>query len=304
MRRTLGQVLIGTFGFLAMSALLLYVYVPGQVKKTPVNVDTYTYLTGTAAYLSEASGPVKALSHTVGDAKQSTGGVVVFQSFTCLMRDPNGTAPNCTRNGDATAGSLLINASDETFATNRRTAMAVPGTGILPAGGPSYSGLINKWPFDAQRTAYPYWDGVLGKAVTAAYAGEETIDGLATYKYHVLVSNQPAEVASGIQGTYSDDKTIWIDPVTGSIINQQEHQLRTLDTGDNALNLTLAFTDKTVAKNVADTKDKVGQLSLLSTAPNVLVVLSLIALVAGVLLLRTGTTGAPSAAHAKEKVSS
>ena len=145
--------------------------------------------------------------------------------------------------------------------------------------------MINKWPFDAQKKDYSYWDGLLGEAVDAAYDGSESIDGLETYKYHVLVEDAPAEVVEGVEGVYSQDKYLWIDPVTGSIIKQTQHEVRELEDGSTLLDMQLAFTDDQVSANVADAKDSGRLLGLLTkTLPLVGFIGGAIALVAGLFL--------------------
>ena len=109
----------------------------------------------------------------------------------------------------------LITASSDVFATNRHTAEAVNDSEYLPPSADEKTGLINKWPFDAQKKDYTYWDGLLGEAVDATYDGTETIDGLETYKYHVLIEDAPAEVVTDIEGVCSQDKYLYIDPTTG-----------------------------------------------------------------------------------------
>ena len=65
MRKTVGFVLFGLAGFLVTAAVLALVYVPGQVKKTPLDVDTTPASAVSAAVLPSGSGsPVKAVSRT------------------------------------------------------------------------------------------------------------------------------------------------------------------------------------------------------------------------------------------------
>ena len=45
------------------------------------------------------------------------------------------------------------------FATDRITALAVNDPQYLPADAAPHEGLINKWPFEAEKKTYPYWDG-------------------------------------------------------------------------------------------------------------------------------------------------
>ena len=293
MRRVLGLVLLGLFGFLITVGLLAQFYAPGQVKKTPLNINTVTNLTGEGAYLGEAVTPASVWQRTVAVGKKSTSSVAAMQNVQCVMKDPAGNAPKspvCLGADDPN----LINISEDSFATDRVTALAVNGSQYTGADAVPHEGLINKFPFDVRKKTYPFWDGTLGKAVDATYQGEEKVKGLSTYKFVISFADQPATIAAGTTGTYSDDKTMWIDPVTGSIINQTEHQVRKLDSGDAALDLTLAFTDATVQTNVDDANTNISQLSLIGNLPWVSYVLALLALGGGLLLMR-GTSAASSA---------
>ena len=70
----------------------------------------------------------------------------------------------------------------------------------------------------------------IGLALGASSAGGQ--DALEQRGGDVEVDGQPAEVVDGVQGIYSQDKYLWIDPVTGSIINQTQQELRTLENGE------------------------------------------------------------------------
>ena len=74
-------------------------------------------------------------------------------------------------------------------------------------------------PFGSEKKTYPFWDGMLGTTVNAVYKGTDTIDGLRTYRYDVNVPTTPAEVVDGVQGSYTTDKSIWVEPRTGSIFS-------------------------------------------------------------------------------------
>ncbi|MEO7071216.1 MAG: porin PorA family protein, partial [Nostocoides sp.] len=206
MRKPLGTVLLGLGGFLLTTALLLWFWVPGQVKQTPLNVNSTTRLAGTGSYLGEAGGPLKATSRTVVDGPKSKDGVVVFDTFTCLLRDPSGNAPDCVSSDGA--NSALINAGTDTFATDRHTALSVNAKKYVGADALQHDGLVNKFPFDTEKKTYPFWDSLLGRAVDAKFDGTATLDGLLTDKFHIVVDNEPAEISQGVSGTYSDDKTM------------------------------------------------------------------------------------------------
>ncbi|MEO7268156.1 MAG: DUF3068 domain-containing protein [Knoellia sp.] len=279
MRRIIGLVLMGLAGFLVTTALLALIYIPGAVKKTPLDTDSNTRLTGQAAALpTGGSAPVKALSHTVADGTKSDGDVVVFDTFTCHITDPTGDAPDCV--DDTDPDKRLVSATTDRFAADRKTGLAVNDEKYIGDAKP-HEGLINKFPFDVEKKTYPFWDGVLGRAVDAKFDGEEKVDGWNTYKFVIDVADEPAEIASGIQGTYSSLKTLYIDQRTGAIQNQTEKQVRKLDNGTTVLDLDFGFSPETVAANVKSAKESDSQLGLIAKLP----------LIAGLLGLLSGAVG-------------
>lgn len=285
MRRIFGMVLVGLSAFLVVVGLLAQFYAPTVLKRTPLDVNTLTTLTGQASYLGAPESPVSVWQRTEAVSDRSTDEVIVMRNFSCVMKDPDATAPTspvCLPDTD----DRLISASEDLFATDRVTAMAVNDPVYIGAEGEPHEGLINKFPFDVEQKTYPFWDGVLGRAVDAQFQEVEDIDGLRTYKFRIEVLNETAEIASGTEGTYSDTKTMWVDPVTGALIDQSEQQQRVLPSGDVALDLDIALTAETVQQNVEDAKANGSQLGMLGLIPWVSYVLALIALVGGVFLLR------------------
>lgn len=79
---------------------------------------------------------------------------------------------------------------------------------------------------------------------------------------------------------------MWIDPVTGAIMKQQETQVRTLPDGGNALNMALAFTDETVAANVDSAKKNGSKLALVGRLPWIAGAIGLVAIGLGLILAR------------------
>jgi hypothetical protein len=286
-RKIIGWVLLALGAFLLVVGLMASIWAPGQVKRTPLDTDSTTRLAGTADKLNPATGDiesldVKATSITKADSKRSDDDVVVFVNTLCLVID-EGDVPDCVDADDPQG--RLISASTDVFATDRSDAMAVNGE-YLPAGAEEKEGLINKWPFDAEKKDYPYWDGLLGAPVDAVYESTETIDGLETYKYNVSIDEQPAEVVDGVQGVYTQDKDLWIDPVTGSIIRQAQQEVRALENGSVLLDLDLAFTDEQVADNVESAKDSGDQIELITrTVPLIGFIGGAVALLAGAFLV-------------------
>lgn len=288
MRKIIAALLLGLGSFLLVAALTVVLWGAEAVEKTPLDTDSVTNLAGTADKLNPVSGEVesldvKATSVTKADADLSDDDVIVFVSTVCLVIDED-DVPDCVDESD----DRLITASSDVFATDRHTAEAVSDPKYLPPSAEEKSGLVNKWPFNAEKKDYTYWDGILDEAVPATYDGTEIIDDLETYKYHVLVDNQPAEVLDGIDGVYSQDKYLWIDPTTGSIVKQSQHELRALPDGDTLLDLYLDFTDEQVQANADSAKDSGTQLGLLTkTVPLIGFVGGALALIAGGFLFLT-----------------
>jgi hypothetical protein len=282
MRRIIGLVLMGLSSFLITTALLGLVYVPGQVKKTPLDTDSTTRLSGQATALPSGDGaPVKALSRTVADGDKSDDNVVVFDTFTCLITDPNGDAPDCV--DDTDPDRRLVTATTDRFATDRTTGLAVNDTKYIGDAQP-HEGLVNKFPFDVEKKTYPFWDSILDRAVDARFDGEADVNGWRTYKFVVDVVDEPAEISKGVQGIYSTLKTMYVDPRTGAIQKQTEQQKRVLENGTAVLDLDFGFTDETVAANLEDAKANDSKLGLVQWLPLIAGALALIAGLAGYLL--------------------
>lgn len=287
MRRVASAFLFFVGAFLLTVALLALLWAPGQVKKTPIDVNSVTRLSGEAAIADGTGGttstPVKATSTTHADSALSSSDVVLFQNSSCLMKDPDGDAPDCVSAEDPDG--RLLSASTDSFATDRRTATAVNDYENLPVDSSEKEGLINKFPFDVEQITYPFWDGYIGKAVDAVFDGTEEIEGLETYRFQISVPDTVFELLPGEDGTYTTEKTMWVDPVTGSIIKQSEHQVRRMVNGDTFLDLDFEFTPETVTANVESAKDNASRLGLLtSRVPLIAGLLGLLALVGAIVL--------------------
>lgn len=264
----LGLVLIGLGAFLVVAAVMAQVWAPDVVKRTPIDVNETTNLSGHVQKFDPKLGKLKsdpayALILTKVDSKASDGDVAVFAQTTCVVVD-DGTSPHvCVTDSDP----RLVSAEIDIFATDRHTALAVNNPKYLPADAVPHEGLVNKWPFDAQKKTYPYWDYYLQKPLDAVYERTEDLKGMKTYVYKVTAKDAPLEIAPGVQGTYDVVKEIWVEPQTGGIVNQTEDQQRYVD-GTKVLDLQLEFTDAQQAKfvkDVGDQRDKVDL--LLNTVP-------------------------------------
>ncbi len=290
--RKLGMVLAGLGGFLVMLAILAKFYAPGQLMKTPLDVDSTTNAAGEAAVGADEAAPVKGTQLTRADSAKSDGDVIVFVSSSCLIFDRD-NAPSCVNADDP--DQRLITAGVDNFATDRKTAMAVNDPKYLPPDATPRDGLQNKWPFDVEKKTYPYWDDNVNQVVDATYEGTEDVDGIEAYKFHAVVSDVPYEVTDGVQGTYSKDSTIWIEPVTGSFVKLSYHMEQTTNTGDNFITLDLAYTEDEVADSVKDAKSSRDKLNLVrNTVPLIGFIVGIPLLVIGLVLTGRGGKKKPA----------
>jgi len=286
MRKGFGIGLSVLGGFLVVLAILAQFWAPGQLMKTPLDTDSLTLVEGTAE-LSDGTGgtdqfPVRAFSVTRSDSERSDGEVVVFQNSSCLVKDEGGV-DECVSASDP--GERLLTVSTDDFATDRVTAVAVNDPEYLPPSAEDKEGLINKWPFEAEKKTYTYWDGTADQGVDAVYDRTEALEGVETYVYSINVSDVPIEVSDGVQGTYSDEKEIWIEPTTGSIVNQVEHQERLDDEGNPFIILDLAFTEDQVVSSVESADSSAGSLKLIgNTVPLIGFIVGIPALLVGLAL--------------------
>jgi hypothetical protein len=299
-RKWIGWLLMLLGAFLLTVAVLALVWAPGSVKRTPLDTDTRTYLSGQADKLNPASGeveealPVAVLSHTQVDQDRSDDDVIVFQNTVCANIDVEDPA-DCLTDEDE----RLITNDIDVFATDRTTAESVNDSEYLPASAEPHEGLVNKFPFDTEQQTYEFWDGLLGRAVPAEFVGEEFIDGLRTYEFNISIEDEPATVVGDVAGTYSMDKTVWIEPTTGAIIDQEQDELRTLEDGSTVLDMQLSFTDETVAANVDDGKSNSRLIGALGSAvPLISGILGVIALGVGLLLVLRSRSGSHSRSEA------
>jgi len=288
MTRTVsGWILLFLGALLLGAGVITLVIGPAEVQKVPLDVDTDTFLTGQAQKLNPATGevedvPVKVLSNTKVDPKKSDDEVVVWVNYACVNID-RGDPPDCLKADD----DRLISNTMDTFASDRHTGIAVNDAKYVGEDATKHEGLVNKFPFNTEKKSYQLWDSLLGTTVTATYDSTVELDGLKIYKFTVDVPKTDAKIAGDVEGTYQAKKTIWVEPRTGAIVDQEQHEKRLLPDGSVVLDMSLEFTDATVKQSIADGEDNFGLLDLVGrTVPIAGILGGLICLgAAGFLLL-------------------
>jgi hypothetical protein len=283
MRRIVGPVLLFLGAFLIATGLLSKFYIGNALLKTPINVNEVIHLSGSAE-IPNAKGkvqttPVIATSNYLTNTELSDSSVASFENSQCVVKDVNDPV-GCPPADDPQH--RLLSATTDNFATDRRTAEAVNDPAHLPPGTPEHEGVINKWPFLAEKKTYTYWDDGTQQGVDATYSGTDTLDWHEVYVYDVQVPKTKIEVAAGVKGYYTDDKQVYVDQLTGSVIDQREHQVRTDLQGNPVIDLTIGFTDEQVASLVDDAKTNGQSLKLIRNT------LPLVGLVIGVPVFALG----------------
>ena len=291
----LGAVLTGVGVFLIVGGFLAQVYLPGQLKKSPNDTDEITELSGTALLPANFSDPsnleqakVKVFQHDKSDQSKSDSDVSVYDQSTCLVLD-KGDIKGCVSSDDPEG--RLVNVTTDRFATDRKTGESVNDAKYIGADATPHKGLVNKFPFDVEKKTYEIWDTTVGDAVPAKYAGTTSLQGLDVYKFTTDASAENAEILPDIQGTYKDQATWYVDPVTGSIVNKTEHQERYIGTDQMVLNLDVAFTDSELKQKVDDAKSNGNLLQIVTvTGPIVSYILGALILVGVFFLSRRRRT--------------
>lgn len=295
MRKALSFVLIAVGVFCLVLAIGLRFWAPSHAKKTPLNLDIKLVATGPATILNSATGQpeqttLNATRRVRTDSVASDSKVTVVQETLCIVKNID-NPPECVDRYDPQQ--RLVSVTTDRVAADRKTGESVndPKYNENVDGDTSakHVGLSYKWPFDAKKKTYKFYDPISRQAPDAKFVGTEKLAGLNLYKYEAVIDNIDLPVGPGIPGTYSDTRTVWIDPVTGVIVKGVEHQVRHLADGTTALDTTLTFDQKSIAYQAKQAKDGRTKITVLTVwLPLAALVVGILALIFGILLYRSG----------------
>lgn len=304
MRRFLGPVLVGLGVFLVVGGLLLRFYAYPRLAVAPIDQNSVTKLEAKGANIFDTTAlkplttDLAVQNKTVGDVKASEDegdNVRVWVGSTSI------------RSSDGTVRSR----STERTAFDATSAEAVNCCGNFEESTDGQrdpvkrEGLVFKFPFATEKKTYQVWDDSVGKATPATFVKETKVDGLTVYEFQQTIDRVkvgtrevPASLVGGsgtgnVEGDnmYALDKQIFVEPVTGAIVDQHQHTTSTVAVdGEDKLTQTdaqLAYTKATVDANVKEFSSKSSQLNLVhGLLPLLMVVIGLVAIVFGVLLSR------------------
>lgn len=295
MGKKLGTIALFLGAFVLALAVLSRFYMYDRLAVVPLNnVSTSTAETlegSDAEYLNAAegliisNGPLKNTKLVTGDvdaskkaSKELDRDVAVWKIYDCTA------APTF----DCGSGETALSATEDTVAFDRHTGETVPWSGNeIQTNGETtkaakFKGLYFKFPFDAQKKTYQFWDGTLNKATPAVYVGEGEVKGMKVYKYRQTIKpvvTGPIDVPGSLIGSaeptvtadqvYSSVTDYNVEPVTGVVLLGQTAQDNYLEVdGERKLTTTkatLRYTDKNVQNTVDEYKSKATLLTAIKT---------------------------------------
>jgi hypothetical protein len=318
-RRVVSFAVLGLGVFAVAAGLFLRFYAYPALAKIPHDPNTTSVAKGsgiTALVYVEPDGG--------GAGQPEIRHNLALTSVTYVSGDMR--APEVQADGDVTSwveasqvtddkDKLVVSATVRELCLNRFTAEAVapctnqymqktkdtkvPGA----AGQPQFPGLNFKFPFQTEKKTYPWYDTTLGRTVDAKFEGEEDIQGLRVYRFTQsvpatnidnrdvpgpLLGKTDATVKAGL--FYEVDRTLWIEPTTGAVINfrqSMKQELRAANdiSGTEVFDGTLELTKDTVDKNVKTAQDNTADLWLLTGLPVILWIVGGVLMLAGVVLV-------------------
>lgn len=248
--------LIGAGAFSLTVAALLPTYAAGQLKKMPLDVESATISHATGADVLDAV-------DTARGKPTTDHGVPVQVEVYVTTEDPSDAdlttlqaALRITRT-DTPGQAGLISASIDRVSLNRKTALPVSEpapttltvTGRPPVETPR-EGIQYKFPFDTQKTSYPYYDGTARQTNLINFVDEDReIDGMRLYHFRQQIGPLNLGESIGKDATltlpasswglpgdrpftmnlfYATERDVWVEPVSGAVVAVEEQPHRWL----------------------------------------------------------------------------
>ncbi|WP_432901380.1 DUF3068 domain-containing protein [Micromonospora matsumotoense] len=181
----------------------------------------------------------------------------------------------------------------------------------------TFAGQTYKFPFRAERRDHTFFDRDLRKGLPIAFDGTEQINGTEAYRYVQQIPETdlvtPAGSLTALAGalapgattgkvTYSNTRTIWIEPVSGNFVKVREQQRKTFVPNQGAtvalLDADFVYDEATIANSVKSagvTRDKLQLIG--RTLPIGLAVLGAVLLLLGIWLIASGRRASTAGAR-------
>jgi len=254
MRRFWGLLLVAVGAFALVLGLLVKFYAEPRIVRAPLDQksSTQSVSDGRSQVLDAGTGRMRQGLTLV--ANREVRGVVDGS------KDPNiavwhtGNAIVDRPSGDT------IHVDDETVAFDRVSGQAVNCCGEQLNGDPNvrHSGLFFKFPFGTERKTYQYWDTTARKAFPAVFKGTENrdvVDGgtskgqLEVYHFQQVIPatalgtqlvppnyvGRPGTEPLQLTTTYTNTRDLWVEPISGEIVDGHEQPKQTLNDAGGAV---------------------------------------------------------------------
>ncbi|MEU8375651.1 DUF3068 domain-containing protein [Micromonospora sp. NPDC048894] len=172
----------------------------------------------------------------------------------------------------------------------------------------TFAGQTYKFPFRAERRDHTFFDRDLRKGLPIAFDGTEQINGTEAYRYVQQIPESdlvtPAGSLTALAGalapgattgkvTYSNTRTIWIEPVSGNFVKVREQQRKNFVPNQGSpvtlLDADFVYDEATIANSVKSagvTRDKLQLIG--RTLPIGLAALGAVLLLLGLWLMVSG----------------
>jgi hypothetical protein len=307
--RAIGLGLLGLGAFLLAGALAVRLFLEPALVKYPLDQTASPTADGTDVdFFDLAAG--EQLTGLEADVRQE------------VVGDPGSDAASedvAVWNFGSTVTStddVLLNAGTYRVCIDRREAVAVECDvdHVDYDDDVNVEGLTLTFPFGTEQQDYDVFNSTTKQAWPATFEGEEELNGLEVYRFQLSIPetvireleapaaffDPAAEGNVPVEVVYSNERTIWVEPVSGVIVTSEERPETVMrgsdgETGPTILAGTFAGDEDTIADGVERAEDIRSQITLVSTTlPLSMAGVGLVVLVIGLLLIRRGR---PTGAH-------
>jgi hypothetical protein len=268
--RRVTAVSLAALGILLIAAagLVKWALAPSLIK-APLDVDRTTVATASAQVFVLAAQSVTKVDVTAtrsvrGDKSAGTDSVAVYDESLCLHGPGTAVADKfgCVPSTDPT----FIQKTTDRVAFDRKSGLAVSDDGRFATNVDgnkkiTHDGIGYTFPIDTKKKTYPFFDTVVGKAYPMNYVDSEKLNGLNVYKFSQDVPKSDIKINAVLPGSYTNTRTVWVEPTTGVIVKGSEAIEQRFTSGNGVAFIgTLVFDDATVKSQADYAKDQLNKI--------------------------------------------
>ena len=290
----------------------------GCLKPSVAVAENATFMQVVGGKPTIQTGTLKATTEVVPQAstteKEMTGDLageaVVWQAYGRVVRTDNGS--------DVSLYSAELALDRETAAARKWDKQYLDTDGEASENDSvTFEGQTYKFPFNAAKKDYRYFDRDLRKALPIKFDGTEKISGTEAYRYVQTIPETELNTPSGSltalanalapgattgKVTYTNTRTIWVEPTSGNFVKVREQQKKNFvpDQGSTValLDADFSYDAATIANSVKSAGETRDKLQLISrTLPIALAVLGALLLLVGLWLIVAGRRASADARH-------